>query len=178
MANSVIRDFVQIIGIADPSEFPVITPANPYTQVAVQERLTIPAAKPDVEQINTVLIEATVTDSRVIFTPTGLKVVVEGTIREKIIYTALFPEQPVHSASFDIPFCTYIDIPLVIPTGTTVEQLLATLGLSLADVLAGPVNVLIEDVEVTLLDPRTIDKCVILFIYTTVNAALVPVLAP
>jgi Domain of unknown function (DUF3794) len=174
MANGVLRDFVQIIGITDPSEFPVITPLNPNNQIAVQERLTIPDAKPDVEQINTVLIEAVITGTRNIFTPTGVKVVVEGLLRQKVIYTADVPEQSVHSAHFENPFCTFIDIPLTIPAGQTVEQFLATLGLSINDILDGPVNIIIEDVEVNLLDPRTVSKCVILFLYTTINPLLIP----
>ncbi|ADG83488.1 DUF3794 domain-containing protein [Thermincola potens] len=178
MAGSVLRDFVQIIGISDPTEFPVIGTLNPYNQAAIQESLTIPAAKPDIEQINTLLVEAQVTDSRTILTPTGIKIVVEGLLKQKIIYTALVPEQSVHSAYFEKPFCTYIDVPLIIPAGGTVETLLASLGLSLTDLLAGPVNVIIEDVEVNLLDPRTVDKCVVLFVYTTLVAALGPVLAP
>ena len=46
-----LRNFVDIIGIADPSEFPQILPNTKYTQYIVEETLTIPAAKPDVEQI-------------------------------------------------------------------------------------------------------------------------------
>lgn len=174
MASGSLRDFVQIIGIADPSEFPVITPLTFYNQIAVQERLTIPEVKPDVEQINTLLIEAEVTQTRNIFTPTGVKVVVEGVLRQKVIYTALVPEQSVHSAHFEHPFCTFIDIPLPVPAGTTVEDYLASLGLSINDILDGDVEVIIEDVEINLLDPRTVDKCVILFLYVNVNPLLLP----
>ncbi|GGD09047.1 DUF3794 domain-containing protein [Pontibacillus salipaludis] len=177
MADGILRDFVQIIGIADPSEFPVIDADNPSTQMAIQERLTIPDVKPDVEQINTLLIEAVITGTRTIFTPTGVKVVIDGFLRQKVIYTALVEQQSVHSAHFEHPFCTFIDIPLNVPQGETVESFLASLGLSLNDVLAGPVNILIEDVEINLLDPRTVSKCVIVFAYTTVNPALVPFLA-
>ncbi|WP_273123217.1 DUF3794 domain-containing protein [Bacillus weihaiensis] len=177
MADGVLRDFVQIIGIADPNEFPVIDADNPNMQMAIQERLTIPTQKPDVEQINTLLIEAVITGTRNIFTPTGVKVVIDGFLRQKVIYTADVPEQSVHSAHFEHPFCAFINIPLVIPTGETVESFLASLGLSINDILAGPVNILIEDVEISLLDPRTVSKCVIIFAYTTVNPLLVDSLA-
>ncbi|GBF10024.1 DUF3794 domain-containing protein [Tepidibacillus infernus] len=170
------RDFVQIIGITDPSEFPVIGPLNPNNEIAIQERLTIPEAKPNVEQIISVLVEAIVTDNRTILTPTGVKVIVEGILRQKVVYTAGVPEQSVHSSHYEHPFCTFINIPLVIPAGSTVEQLLTSLGLSLKDILAGPVNVIIENVEVNLLDPRTINKCVTLFVWTTLNTLLQTVL--
>ncbi|WP_273123219.1 DUF3794 domain-containing protein [Bacillus weihaiensis] len=174
MANGFLRDFVQIIGIADPSQFPIITEANPNTQFAIQERLTIPPQKPDVEQINSLLIEAVITSTRNIFTPIGVKVVIEGILRQKVVYTADVPEQSVHSAHFEHPFCSFINIPLNVPEGLTVPAYLASLGLSINDILVGPVNVLIEDVEISLLDPRTVSKCVILFAYTTINPDLFP----
>lgn len=176
MADGTLRNFVQIIGIADPSEFPIIGDSNVWTQFAIQERLTIPSVKPDVEQISTLLVEAVVTGTRTIFTPTGVKVVIDGFLRQKVIYTALVEEQSVHSAHFDHPFCTFIDIPLAIPVGQTVPNFLASLGVSLNTVVTGPVNVLIEDVEIHLLNPRTISKCVIVFAYATINEALVPFL--
>ncbi|GGD09063.1 DUF3794 domain-containing protein [Pontibacillus salipaludis] len=174
MANGFLRDFVQIIGIADPSEFPVIGEDTRYTQFSVLERLEIPEVKPDVEQINTLLIEAEITSTRNIFTPIGVKVVVEGILRQKVIYTALVEDQSVHSAHFEHPFCTFIDIPLDVPAGQTVPAYLASLGLSINDILASEVDILIEDVEINLLDPRTISKCVILFTYANLNPALFP----
>ncbi|SFF57578.1 protein of unknown function [Halobacillus alkaliphilus] len=174
MASGFLRDFVQIIGIADPSEFPVIGEDTRYTQFSVLERLEIPEVKPDVEQINTLLIEAEVTSTRNIFTPVGVKVVVEGILRQKVIYTALVEEQSVHSAHFEHPFCTFIDIPLNVPAGQTVPAYLASLGLSINDILASDVNILIEDVEISLLDPRTVSKCVILFVYADLNPDLFP----
>ena len=170
--------FVDIIGIAEPSQFPVITPANPHTQYVAQETAIIPAAKPEAEQINTVLVEATVTSARVIITPVGLKVVIDGVINQKIIYTANVPDQAVHSAHFVFPFCTFIEMPLVIPPGGSVQTVLQTAGLTLDNILVGPAKVLIEDVTVQLLDPRTIDKCTVLFLWVTVNTALVPLLKP
>ncbi|MBB6176491.1 hypothetical protein HNQ82_001305 [Anoxybacillus tengchongensis] len=172
MNNGFLRDFVQIIGIASPSTFPVIGNLNPHTQFVVQEQLTIPDAKPDVEQVNTLLIEAVVTETKNIFTPVGVKVVIDGVLRQKVIYTADVPEQSVHSAHFEHPFCAFINIPLDVPQGLTVQQYLSSLGLSLNDILDGPVQVLIEDVEIQMLDPRTISKCVVLFAYTTIKPLL------
>ena len=171
-----LRNFVDIIGIADPSSFPTLLPTSPNTEYIVEEKLTIPQEKPDVEQINTVLIEAKVTDSRVIPTPVGLKIVVDGELKQKIIYTANVPEQSVHSVLYVEPFCTFIEVPLKLPAGTNTLQLLQTLGITLNDVLVGKPNVLIEDVTVSLLDPRTIEKCTVLFIWATLNSALSSVL--
>jgi len=167
-------NFINIIGIADPSEFPVITPTNPNTEHIVEETLTIPALKPDAEQINTILIEAMITASRVIITPTGLKVIADGELTQKIIYTAAEPTQSVHSAQFTEQFCSFIEIPVTVPPGLTVQEYLQTLGLTLDTVLTAPTKVLIEDVTATLLDPRTIEKCTVLFIWATISPLLVP----
>lgn len=171
-----LRNFIDIIGIADPSEFPTIQPTNPNTEYVVNETLAIPDAKPDAEQINSILIEAKITSSRTIATPVGVKIVIEGELNQKVIYTANEPTQAVHSAHYLIPFCTFIEIPLVIPAGVNVVDFLLTLGLTLDDVLTGPTNVLIEDVTAQLLDLRNIEKCVVLFIWAKINPALTPVL--
>ncbi|MHB1405693.1 MAG: DUF3794 domain-containing protein [Desulfitobacteriaceae bacterium] len=168
-----LRNFVNIIGIADPSSFPVITTANPNTQYTVQETLVIPEAKPDVEQINSVMIEAKITNYRTITTPVGLKVIIDGNINQKLIYTAADVVQSVHTAHYQEPFCTFIEIPLTLPAGLNVTQYLQTLGITLDDVIQGRTDVLIEDVTVSVLDPRTVEKCPVLFIWTTLNPALV-----
>lgn len=178
--NSVngLNNFVQIVGVTDPINFPIITAANPNTQFTVEETLCIPKQKPDVEQINTLLIEAVVTNTRNIITPTGLKVVIDGFLRQKVIYTADLPTQSVHSAHFEVPFCTFIDIPLTPPAGTTVPALLASLGLSLDTFRTGPVFLIIEDVDIDLsTDQREVEKCAVIFAYTTVSPLLVPFLA-
>lgn len=172
MNQSSFNNFVQIIGVTDPSQFPIIGPNNPNTQLSVQEILEIPCQKYDVEQINSVQVAATVTETRTILTPIGVKVVIEGILTQTITYTADLRDQPVHTAEFEHPFCTFINIPLAIPDGLTVIEYLELLGLTLEDIVVGPVNVLIEYVDVELVDPRTINKCVILFAYTTISPLL------
>lgn len=41
---------------------------------------------------------------------TGRKLVIEGILRQKIIYTADVPSQSVHSVHFDIPFSAFVII--------------------------------------------------------------------
>jgi len=174
-----LRDFVEIIGIDPVSSFPVLTPAERFTQFITEETLIIPEQKPDIGQITSLMAEASITNYRAIITPTGLKVIVNGELNEKVIYTADEPTQSVHSAHFVNQFCTFIEIPLTLPTGTSsVLQLLQTLGLTLDDVLASPPNIIIEDISIRLIDGRTVKKCVVLFTWGTVNALLVPFLTP
>lgn len=171
-----LRDFINIIGVDDVSEFPVLTPLNRYRQFTVEENLELPAEKPDIEQITSVMIEAQVTDFRTIATPTGLKVIIDGILNQKVVYTADEPTQSIHSAHFTKGFCTYIEIPLVIPAGSNVLTILQGLGITLDDVVVGEPQVIIEDLSVKLVDSRNVKKCIILFAWVTVNAALTPFL--
>ena len=169
-----LRDFVEIIGIDPVTSFPVLTAADKYNQFTTEETIIIPELKPDVEQITSLMIEAAITNYRVISTPTGLKVIIKGELNQKVIYTADEPTQSIHSAQIINEFCTFIEIPLVIPAGSSALQLLQGLGLTLDDVLASPPNIIIEDISVKLVDGRTIKKCVVMFTWATVNALLVP----
>lgn len=158
---SIVRDLVEIVGIADA--FP--TAPTAFAQISVMEMLTIPAAKPDVEQILKVLIEGKISSIRVIATPTGTgtgglvltgaKLAVEGVLRQKITYVATDVVQSVHAAEFDVPFSTFIVLP--------------TLTVPITPGLANQINVepFIEDVFVNLEDPRTILKNVTLFLNAT-----------
>lgn len=166
-------NFVEIIGITNPLNFPVITAANPNAQYIVEEKLTIPATKPDVEQVSSVMIEAKITKYRAIITPVGLKVIVDGILDQKLIYTASNSVQSVHTAHFQQSFCTFIEIPLTLPVKMNVTEYLQTLGISLADVIQGRTDVLVEDVTVEIIDPRTVEKCTVIFIWTTLNPLLV-----
>lgn len=173
-----LRDFINIIGVNDVSEFPALTPLNRYRQFTVEENLKIPAEKPDIEQITSVLVEAKVTNFRTIATPTGLKVIIDGILNQKVVYTANEPTQSVHSAHFTKGFCTYIEIPLVIAAGSNVMTILQSLGLTLDNVVDGAPQVIVEDLSVKLVDSRNVKKCGILFTWVTVNAALTPFFPP
>lgn len=173
-----LRDFINIIGVNSASEFPVLTPLDRYRQFTVEEALVIPIEKPDVEQITSVMIEAKVTDFRTIATPTGLKIIVDGILNQKVVYTADEPTQSIHSAHFVKNFCTFIEVPLVIAAGSNSMTILQGLGITLDDVVVGEPHVIIEDLSVKLVDARNIKKCAILFAWATLNTLLTPFLPP
>lgn len=175
---NLLRDFINIVGIADPLDFPVISAADRFKQFTAEDLVTLPTAKPDIEQINTVMVEANVDSFRTIATPVGLKVIVDGTITQKIIYTANNPDQPVHSAHFILPYCTFIDLPLILAANQSAMDLLQTLGLTLETALDGPPKIIIEDLSATQVDARRVKKCEILFTWVKVNTLLVPFLMP
>jgi hypothetical protein len=97
-----------------------------WTQIFVPEVLCVPAQKPDIEQILNVNARVEIISQRVIKTPrlvdandvpvrseeglysTGRKLIIEGILRQKVIYTAANQQQSVHAAHFDVPFSAFI----------------------------------------------------------------------
>ena len=111
-----------------------------WTQIFIPEVLCIPEQKPDVEQIISITSipeifsqrvvktplsgTVTVVNGEEVFTPienqegtilTGRKLVIEGLLKQKIIYTAALDQQPLHSAHFDVPFSAFIIVPFNTP---------------------------------------------------------------
>ena len=108
--------------------------SNKWVQMFVPRILDIPVQKPSMEGIVTVNTCAEIISQRVIKTPvvtgytnnagvlipgneipnaectflTGRKLIVEGLITQKVIYTSLTENQALHSASLMIPFSTFI----------------------------------------------------------------------
>lgn len=120
------NDIVDIVGLCNPGDID-FTRSNFWTEIVVDENLILPEQKPDIEQINSVNISVQITRKKVIVTPislpliggtdpsniegkivTGRKLIVEGLLCQSVSYTALVPEQSVHTAHFQVPFSAYI----------------------------------------------------------------------
>lgn len=110
--------------------------SDKWVQLFIPEIRDIPTQKPDVEGIISVTTAIEIISQRVIKTPTvtgytdangnvipgnqipnsectfltGKKLIIEGFIRQKVVYTALVEDQAMHSATFAIPFSTFIII--------------------------------------------------------------------
>ena len=134
-----------------------------WTQLFIPEVLCVPNQKPDIEEIMSVTARVEIISQRVVKTPgttgnynqeftflTGKKLIIEGVLRQKVIYTADLPEQSVHCAHFDVPFSAFIIIPNTIPI--TAKFLIETC---------------IEDVYISSCSKRQIFKNVTLFIKAT-----------
>ena len=105
-----------------------------WVQFFLSEIVDVPVQKPDIEEIVSVSSCVEVISQKVIRTPqvtgftlpngtvvlgqnipnaectnlTGKKLIIEGLLKEKVVYTALNASQSVHSASFTIPFSVFI----------------------------------------------------------------------
>ena len=122
-------ELIDISGLCPADVTDVISKYPYWLQMNVSETLEIPVLKPDVEQINSVNISVDIFRADIIKVPvspvdangdyvsnlegkvsTGRKLIIEGLLKQKIIYTAAVDEQSIHSASFVIPFSTFIII--------------------------------------------------------------------
>lgn len=117
-----------------------------YTQLLINETLTIPTQKPDVEIITEVTITPRVTHVETFNTIDGTKVIVKGFIDIGITYSATDDQQTIHYAHFSKTFVGMILWP----------------GLPL-DAKLCPV-IVVEHEQHHLLDPRRIKENIVLFI--------------
>lgn len=138
---------------------------NKWTQFFVPEVVDIPCQKPDVETISTVYSCVDIISQRVIKTPilqdptitnwegtllTGRKLVIEGILKQKIVYTAAVDEQSMHSAHFEIPFSVFI----IVDEDTSLSQTFK-------------LDTCIEDIFTCRLSHRSIFKNTTIFIKAT-----------
>ncbi|MCX7951755.1 MAG: DUF3794 domain-containing protein [Clostridiales bacterium] len=122
-----------------------------FKQLSVNEILSIPKQKPNAEDILNTIVDVNINSTQVIKTTkgtsvegqilTGYKLIVEGSLHQKIEYISNEPSQTVHTAEFEVPFSSFIILP-----PNYIEH--------------SPTNVVayIEDIYVKLLDRRTIFK--------------------
>lgn len=168
------EQLIDIRGVCTRAQIEAITigasPDDTWTQIFIPEVLCIPKQKPDVEQILTLTSRVDIISQRVVRTPqvddggspavlvpnyegtflTGRKLIIEGILRQKIIYTADVEEQSVHAAHFDVPFSAFIILPVDTPRFTKYK-----------------IEPCIEDIFVCSVSKRQVFKNVTIFIKAT-----------
>ena len=149
------------------------TDTDKWTEFYLPEIVDIPIQKPDMEGIVEVHSCVEIISQRVIKTPvvmgytddagnsiagedipnaectnlTGRKLIIEGLLKQKIIYTAAVDEQSIHSANFEITFSTFI----IIEKDTPLSQQFR-------------ITPYIEDIFVSRLSERSVFKNTTIFI--------------
>lgn len=137
-----------------------------FTQLSIPETLKIPEAKPDIEQLVSVTVEAEIASMRLVDTPcmksyegqllSGKKLVMELKLIEKVTYVADEPTQPVHAAHFEN---NMMSVFVVVPQrvdNTPIENLL-----KFNKIIVTPY---IEDIYAVQKDKRTIFKNITIMI--------------
>ena len=149
------------------------TDTDKWTEFYLPEIVDIPIVKPDIEGIVEIHSQIEIISQRVIKTPvvmgytddagnsiagedipnaectnlTGRKLIIEGFLKQKVIYTAADDEQSLHSANFEIPFSTFI----IIEKDTPLSQQFR-------------ITPYIEDIFVSRLSERSVFKNTTIFI--------------
>ncbi len=100
--------FVDVSGITSASQFPKCPPRHPFTEFCETDKLCIPQPNPNIRDILEVCVNVVIFSSKIICTPVGRKVLVEGKKQIKVTFAADDPCQSVHCAHFEIPFCSLI----------------------------------------------------------------------
>ena len=101
---------------------------------------------------------------------TGRKLVVEGVLQQKVVYTANVAEQSVHSAHFEMPFVGFI-VPYASFEGLTYDPTVDGFFFNPEEPIVPnlcenfSVEACVEDIFIYALDERTIFKNITLFLY-------------
>ncbi len=106
---------------SDPATNSVLQAISLFKQFNLENYLSIPEQKPDMEQINEITGLIEISNYYTIDTPIGLseegqtltgnKLIIHGILTLTLNYTADVPEQNVHSSQYCIPFSSFIVIP-------------------------------------------------------------------
>ncbi|WP_371372028.1 DUF3794 domain-containing protein [Sporomusa aerivorans] len=118
---------VEVVGLCDPDEFAIglnKCDLGQWTQISIPEIFQLPCSKPDIASVDKVFVDVQINSVKVVKTPagkcgspvinreglrlTGKKLVVEGVLKQKVVYTAARCDQPVHFAHFEVPFSAFI----------------------------------------------------------------------
>ena len=145
-------------GVTQPVSVSVATSISNFKQLSIGTKLHLPCAKPDIETIGDVDATISIQDSYVIETApsvsnerqrlNGYKLIVHGTAEIILEYTALLPDQSLHSAHWSVPFTTFV----IMPVDYTADMQLE-------------VSAVLEDVDGILLNPRCIEASVVLLVF-------------
>ena len=122
------ENIVSVLGLSTKGQLDAALVNNVtdmWTEFFIPEIVDIPKQKPDMETIDSVYTAVDIISQRVVYTPvlpdptqtnwegtklTGKKLVIEGILKQKVLYTAERDEQPLHSAHFIKPFSIFIII--------------------------------------------------------------------
>ena len=157
LSNSAYTEYSYILSngytgtkLSEKSSVTIVVAVSAFKQISLDDYLTIPTQKPDLEQISQIDGDVKILNCHVIQTVkavskegqilSGYKLVVHGMLKQVIQYIA-DETQAVHSAHYDLPFSTFIVLPPDYIVGSKIE-----------------VNGIIEDTYYNVVDKRTFFK--------------------
>lgn len=124
-----------------------------FKQQTLSKYITLPFSKPNIEEVDNVVVDVLIDDSYVVDTMksesnegqvlSGYKLIVHGRIKMSIEYTAMLPTQPMHSAHCEMPFSTFLILPPDYVKGSYVEvsSEMENVDVDLVDLRGAMVNI-------------------------------------
>lgn len=154
--------------MASSSNYPI--DPKYFKEESVMEILKLTDNMVNMERIINIMVDPSITSVQLIETEegtssegqnlTGYKLLVEVKLSEKVLYVGDLPSQPVQGAHFEVNRTVFIVPPASID------------GVSICDLMAGgrlEITPYVEKVYARLLDCRTIQKCICLFVNMSVK---------
>lgn len=139
---------------------PQVLNTNSWSQISVPETITLPDCYSDIDNLVNVTVESKVIGSSFIITPssngiknkedtllTGFKLLVQGVLKQQILYTSKSCYSEVSAINFNMPFCAFV----MLPSNATPKDNYC-------------IKICIEDVYATVLSPRKIFKSATLLV--------------
>lgn len=99
---------IEFSGITPIAHFPKCPPHHPCTQFCESDKLCIPYQKISMDNLREVCLKVCINSFKIICTPAGKKLVIDGKKQIKVFFVPDGCHQVVHSADFEIPFYTFI----------------------------------------------------------------------
>lgn len=137
-----------------------------FKEEMVCEILSIPQQKPDMERLLDVMVWPEVVHVNLVDTPkgrsyegqnlSGLKLVAEINLKEKVTYVANEPTQRAHAAHYETLKSVFVVLPEKNEEGIDICELFRANRIT--------VTAYVEEVCARMLDTRTLHKCVMLFV--------------
>lgn len=142
---------VLTLGVTDLERYPPCKYTMNCKEFSENDILCIPPQKPDIEIIDSVYADVCINDFKVIKTIQGFKLIVEGSKKFKIMYTANNCDQSMHSAHWESYFCEFMLLH---------DNYCDSCNICIYDVFIG-----IEDIVIKYNNDRIVDICLILVMY-------------
>lgn len=103
-----INQSIELAGITPISHFPQCPPHHPCTQFCESDTLFLPSKKLKTEKICKIDFTVLIESFKIICTPVGKKLLINGKKLIKVIFVTNHCHSPLYPVHFEIPFCTFV----------------------------------------------------------------------
>lgn len=96
---------ITLNGITSLEDYPNL---KYYKECLENKEIYIPQGKPDIQSLEEVRVSISVEEYKIINTILGTKILLNGTQKIRIVYTADNFQESIHTSNYNVPFCEFI----------------------------------------------------------------------